>query len=155
MKAAQDIFDLLQESLTLRDRDGRIVEWNAASERIYGWSRAQAIGQSIHDLLKTPPETVACIDSGLRERGTWEGNAIRRTATGIPITLSLKCALRSRGDAGQVLETGIEVGAHRHPLEMPAPGRADIGSRSQQPRRRAVRCPGCAPAARAGRARLE
>jgi PAS domain-containing protein len=33
-----DIFDLVQHSVVLRDRDGRITRWNAASEQMYGWS---------------------------------------------------------------------------------------------------------------------
>jgi PAS domain S-box-containing protein len=37
-----------------RDLDGRIVSWNAAAERLYGYTAAEAIGQ--HTFLITPPE---------------------------------------------------------------------------------------------------
>ena len=35
--------------------DSRIVDWNRAAERMFGWSRAEAVGQAITDLL-VPPE---------------------------------------------------------------------------------------------------
>jgi len=36
------------------DRDGRILSWNRAAERIYGYPRDKAIGASIYDLIVTP-----------------------------------------------------------------------------------------------------
>lgn len=37
------------------DKDGRIWEWNSASERTFGWSRREAIGRDLADLI-VPPE---------------------------------------------------------------------------------------------------
>ena len=47
-----DIFDLVQHSIVLSDRDGHVTRWNAASEQIYGWSQTEALGKPVHDLLK-------------------------------------------------------------------------------------------------------
>jgi diguanylate cyclase (GGDEF)-like protein/PAS domain S-box-containing protein len=33
------------------DGEGRIIEWNASSERIFGWTRAQALGCRLSDLI--------------------------------------------------------------------------------------------------------
>jgi hypothetical protein len=34
-----DVFDLVQESVIVHDFEGRITQWNAASRRLYGWTR--------------------------------------------------------------------------------------------------------------------
>jgi PAS domain S-box-containing protein len=38
------------DGIIVADRDGRIVFWNAAAERIFGWSAADAVGTSL-DLI--------------------------------------------------------------------------------------------------------
>ena len=37
------------------DRDRRVIYWNSASEKLYGYSKAEAIGQRLEDLI-VPPE---------------------------------------------------------------------------------------------------
>ena len=106
-----DVLDLVQESVVLRDRDGRITRWNAASERLYGWHRAEAMGRTIHELLKTRREAVPSIETALAENGVWEGDVTRRTASGVLITVRLQCV--ARGEA-EIVETAIDVSAQRH-----------------------------------------
>lgn len=38
------------------DLDGRVVLWNKASELIYGWSAAEALGRTMDQLMHTPSE---------------------------------------------------------------------------------------------------
>lgn len=38
------------------DRTGRVVFWNSASERIYGFTRAEAVGRHLGELILTPQE---------------------------------------------------------------------------------------------------
>ena len=81
-----DIFDLVQHSIVLCDRGGRVTRWNAASEQIYGWSQTEALGKPIHDLLKTRRETAPLIDQGLKETGIGRAmsNGAPRTASSRP-----------------------------------------------------------------------
>ena len=37
-----ELFDLVQESIIVRDQAGRITGWNAGSESLYGWNRSEA-----------------------------------------------------------------------------------------------------------------
>ncbi|MEI9929500.1 MAG: PAS domain S-box protein [Rhizomicrobium sp.] len=109
-----DILDLVQESVVLRDRDGRITGWNAASELLYGWRHADAVGRSVHELLKTRREAVPNIEAALTESGVWEGDVTRRTASGMLVTVRLKCSARGATD---IVETAIDVSAQRHAEE--------------------------------------
>jgi len=51
-------FDSLTEILDLanviiHDLDGSILHWTAGCERLYGWTREEAVGQVVHELLQT------------------------------------------------------------------------------------------------------
>lgn len=109
-----DIIELIQESVVLRDRDGRVTAWNAASERLYGWSRADATGRLVHELLKTQREIAPTIEAALAGNGFWEGDVMRRTAGGVLITVRLKCVTRAEAE---IVETAIDVSAQRYAEE--------------------------------------
>jgi PAS domain S-box-containing protein len=106
-----DILDFLQESLVVRGLDGRIRDWNAASERLYGWSKDEAMGRSIQDLLRTSGEPFADQESLLTEIGAWEGEVIRTTAAGRKIVVNITWHIRRRaGSTGtDIIETGLAV----------------------------------------------
>src|SRR5678816_2070138 len=48
------------------DRDFRITSWNPAAERIFGYSREEAVGKHPYELF-VPPDQVAYVES-IRER---------------------------------------------------------------------------------------
>jgi diguanylate cyclase (GGDEF)-like protein/PAS domain S-box-containing protein len=78
------------------DADGRIVEWNASAERIFGWPRAEAIGRSLPELL-VPPSLRARHQAGMRRwLDTGESSMLDRrlelpalTASGRQITVEM------------------------------------------------------------------
>ena len=38
------------DAITVQDLNGRILAWNPGAERIYGWSEAEALQMTIHDM---------------------------------------------------------------------------------------------------------
>src|SRR6202047_1296978 len=58
----------------VRELDGRIVLWTQGAERLYGFSKAEALGRVSDELLHTEfPESLARIEEALRRNGQWEG----------------------------------------------------------------------------------
>ncbi len=109
-------FDLVQESIVVRDPDGRILAWNQASAQLYGHARKQALGQNETELLGSQyPQTAGEIDAALRETGAWRGEVLRRDATGRELYIDLRCSLlRDAGGAPlQVVETGRDLSEQR------------------------------------------
>jgi two-component system, chemotaxis family, CheB/CheR fusion protein len=39
------------DAITLQDLDGRILAWNPAAVRMYGWSETEALAKNVHDLV--------------------------------------------------------------------------------------------------------
>jgi two-component system CheB/CheR fusion protein len=40
-----------RDAITVQDFEGRILTWNPAAERMYGWSEAEALHMNIRDLM--------------------------------------------------------------------------------------------------------
>jgi PAS domain S-box-containing protein len=53
------ILESAQDAFVATDRDGRIVGWNTASERLFGWSQHEVLGRDLVELLVAPEEREA------------------------------------------------------------------------------------------------
>ena len=49
------VLDTAPDAFITLDRDGRITTWNAAAERMFGWTKEEAVGQMMRQLIM-PPE---------------------------------------------------------------------------------------------------
>src|SRR3546814_20206535 len=45
------IIDSALDAFVSVDRSDRVLDWNSSAEKIFGWSRDEAIGRSLGDLL--------------------------------------------------------------------------------------------------------
>ncbi|MDV3441225.1 PAS domain S-box protein [Pseudomonas otitidis] len=59
------VLEHTQDAYVAIDSEGRISAWNRAAEALFGWTRDEAIGQAMHDLLIPEPMRQAHLD-GLR-----------------------------------------------------------------------------------------
>jgi PAS domain S-box-containing protein len=46
-----NLLDAVGEAVIATDLSGRIVVWNTAAERLYGWSVQEALGQSVYEIV--------------------------------------------------------------------------------------------------------
>ncbi|OON63517.1 hypothetical protein B0920_09175 [Massilia sp. KIM] len=82
--------------------DGRITEWNASAERIFGWTRAQAIGARMADLI-IPPDLRAAHEAGMR----------RFLETGEAKVLDRKIELPALTASGRQITVEMTIGAYQ------------------------------------------
>jgi PAS domain S-box-containing protein len=88
-------------SVMARDLDGTIRFWSAGCERLYGWTAAEAVGRSAHDLLRTAflvPRGE--VEAALRRDGTWRGDLRQCRRDGSELVVAAHKALR-RGPTGR------------------------------------------------------
>jgi PAS domain S-box-containing protein len=68
------MLDLASDTIFIRDSQDHITYWNQGAERLYGWSKEDALGQVSHSLLKThSQQPVADIQAQLLAKGHWRG----------------------------------------------------------------------------------
>ncbi|MEC9433274.1 MAG: ATP-binding protein [Pseudomonadota bacterium] len=109
-RAETEILDLVQEAVTLRTTDGRILWWNAAAQALYGPRPMRAAGRAAADLFGEPAEDDAAALAALRAEGAWRGERLRPGACGGPRLVALDWRLRPDGRGGEaILETGRDV----------------------------------------------
>ncbi len=88
-------FDQLGQAVVMTDQNGTIRYWNQAAEVLYGWSSAEAVGQSLHDLVKplalngNQPEIV----HGIAAREYWQGEAVQQGKDGRIVDVLASVAL--------------------------------------------------------------
>ena len=106
-----DLLDQSHEPIFTWQQDRGIDYWNFGSEKVYGFTREEAIGRDPHDLLKTEhPTGLAVVDRELELEGRWRGELGQRTKDGRRITVeSLMLVVREPDGKGTVLETNRDV----------------------------------------------
>ncbi|HJZ91164.1 MAG TPA: PAS domain S-box protein [Gemmataceae bacterium] len=69
------LLDTVGQAVVVTDPVGRIVYWNRYAETLYGWSRDEALGRDVADLLAAPgaAREGAAIMDRLREGKSWSG----------------------------------------------------------------------------------
>lgn len=100
----------------VRDMDDRIMFWSSGVERIYGYSREEAIGQPSHALLKTEfPAPSAQVEKMLKESGGWEGELIHRAKDGSRVVVASQWVLYrdASGIPVQILEVNADITARK------------------------------------------
>ena len=86
-------------NIVIHDEQGKILYWTTGCQRLYGWSRDEALGQVLHDLLKTryplPREEIV---AQLRKRGSWQGELEQQTKDGSPVSIASLWVARPTAD---------------------------------------------------------
>lgn len=92
------IVDVALDCIIVMDKRGVIIEFNPAAERVFGYSRATAIGRKLADLL-IPDDLKAAHAKGLK----------RYLATGKRKVIGRRVEVRARNSAGELLWVELAI----------------------------------------------
>src|SRR3990167_137988 len=94
-----------QDAIVIVDEQGRFTDWNPAAQRMFQYSREEALGQQMHQLL-APPRYHADAARGFTQfqktgegpliGKIWEVTAIRKDGSEFPIEIYIS-ALKEKG----------------------------------------------------------
>jgi PAS domain S-box-containing protein len=105
-----DILDLAQ--VMVRDMQGRITRWSRGAEKLYGFTRSEALGRTSHQLLQTTfPQPLPILEAQLLASGTWEGELSHRTRNGDVIDVASMWLLQrdAQGRPTCILESNTDI----------------------------------------------
>ncbi len=107
------MLDLASDALIIRELDGTINYWNQGAERMYGFSRQEALGQVTDRLFHTifPKQPLADISAQLEHQDYWEGELIHSTNHDTQITVFSRWTLQrdEQGNPKAILETNNDI----------------------------------------------
>lgn len=108
-----ELLELAPAGLIVRNFDtDTITYWSRGAEEMYGWSRAEAIGQVTHRLLRTQfPVSKDEVDDTLQRVGRWEGDLVHTRRSGEQIVVASRQALHAdeRGHPAATLEINTDI----------------------------------------------
>ena len=104
------LLDLAFDAILARPLSGpTILFWNQGAERLYGWTRDEAVGRTTDDLLGTEyPVPVEQIERRIRTTGTWEGELVQRARDGGRRVVASRWATRHRSGSAPDLILEID-----------------------------------------------
>lgn len=108
------LLDLTLDAIIVRTTDDIIAYWNRGAEKLYGYSREDALGRSCPELLKTRfPQPLEEIRALVQERHHWDGELKQTTRDGREIVVHSRWALDLlEGQPYRYLETNTDI-THR------------------------------------------
>ena len=110
------ILDLANDTIFIRDKEDRITYWNQGAERLYEWTKEEAVGKVTHELFKTQfPYPLEEIKSQLLREGFWKGELLhqRRDGTSVHVSSSWTVQRDSSGTPIATIETNFDITARR------------------------------------------
>ncbi|MGO4440354.1 PAS domain S-box protein [Rhizobium sp. RAF56] len=106
-------------SLIVHGFDGIVQRWTAGCEYLYGWTRDEAIGKVVHDLLATEfPQELEEIRLEVRTRGFWTGEVSHLRKDGVRITVACRWTLlQLNAPQALIVQTNNDVSGMRRVQE--------------------------------------
>ena len=112
LREKANLLDLTHDTVFVRDNNDVITFWNHGAEKLYGWTKDEAVGQVSHHLMQTiftaPLEEIT---AELNSTGRWEGELIhtRRDGTQVVATSRWALQLNDQGKPIAILETNNDI----------------------------------------------
>ena len=112
LRERANLLDLTHDTVFVRDIKDVITFWNHGAEKLYGWTKDEAVGRVSHHLTQTIfPEPLEEINAELNSTGRWEGELIHTRRDGTQVVVASRWALQldERGKPVGVLETNNDI----------------------------------------------
>lgn len=116
-----ELVDLAFDAMFVRTFHDRVITyWNEGAERLYGYTRSEAIGRQPADLLRSRyPIPLEEIERELERSGRWEGEILQRRKDGHPVTVKTRWGLQTdaAGRPQSILEINSDVSRERRAVD--------------------------------------
>jgi diguanylate cyclase (GGDEF)-like protein/PAS domain S-box-containing protein len=112
-----EMLDQAMASVVATDQDEIVTHWNRYAEQLYGWTRAEAIGRPVRELMVGPsdPEMLSEIAFDLAAGRSWTGEyqALRKDGTTLFVHICFSPVFDDRGMATGVVSVSVDISERR------------------------------------------
>ena len=116
-----ELIDLAFDAMFTRSfADRTITSWNEGAERLYGWTREEALGRKAADLLCSEyPVSLEEIEAELKATGRWQGEIMQCRKDGSAVRTNCRWGLQTdtAGNPLAILEINSDLSLHRQTVE--------------------------------------
>ncbi len=114
LRRRANLLDQADDAIFAWDWDGVITFWNRGAERLYGFTRQEAIGRSSHQLLRTHDAAASAgVLQALARDGSWEGELEHTRRDGGTVLVDTRHVLVEEDGNRYVLEVNRDVTERR------------------------------------------
>jgi diguanylate cyclase (GGDEF)-like protein/PAS domain S-box-containing protein len=103
LRTQASLLDKAQDAIIVHGTDDRVRFWNKGAERMYGWTREEALGHRIQALLQDEPGEFAAARNAALETGHWHGEVSSHRKDGKLMTVEVRLS-RIKNDDSQLDE---------------------------------------------------
>lgn len=110
------LLDIAHDVIYMSDADSRLTFWNHGAEDIYGWTREEAVGRVVYNLLKTEfPVPRESIQATLCRDGHWKGELVQHTKSGERTVVASRfvAELNPDGTVATVMAVNTDITARK------------------------------------------
>jgi PAS domain S-box-containing protein len=93
LRMQAELIERTQDAISVYDLEHHILLWNAAAERIYGYTREQAVGHKVTELVYRDPSEFERAYAETVAHGSWSGELAQRTRDGQDLTVASRWTL--------------------------------------------------------------
>jgi PAS domain S-box-containing protein len=89
LKRDARILDSAHDAIIVIDHFGFIQSWNQGADRLFGWSKQEALGNRVYTLLQTQlPIDLDRIRDAVQHSGEWRGELVHTNKSGLRIPVN-------------------------------------------------------------------
>ncbi|MBB5039319.1 PAS domain S-box protein [Prosthecobacter dejongeii] len=94
------LLDKAQDAILMRSLEHHILYWNHSAERLYGWTKEEALGKSIQEMLYKDPSAFQEATAATIKKGEWHGELQQTNKDGQDIIVEARWTL-VRSESGE------------------------------------------------------
>ena len=112
LRKQASLIDLSPDAIIVRQPQGVIRFWSMGAEKLYGWTKEEAIGQDINTLLKAElPQQLDTILDKVKLNGKWSGEIVytRKDSNKLVMQSYWLAQFDKNGKLVELLESNVDV----------------------------------------------
>ncbi len=112
LRKQASLIDLSPDAIIGKKLDDTITFWSQGAQKLYGWTKEEAIGKKSRLLLRTKfPEPYHVIVKALLSEGRWSGEKIHKNKFGEEIIVASRwlASCSSKNEIEEILETNVDI----------------------------------------------